>query len=100
MVELTRLAAAGNLAHLLGEALGAELAAEVVQRARLALVQQALEEEQQRHVAGGLVVHRFHGTRVLALAGWLAVDDHSTLRVGRVAAEWMELKGTDRMMLR
>lgn len=32
-----------------------------MQRARLALVQQALEEEQQRHVAGGFIVHRFHG---------------------------------------
>lgn len=61
------LRAPGDLSHLLGEALGAELAAQVVQGAGLALVQQPLEEEQQGHVPGQLILHRFHFVALFSL---------------------------------
>lgn len=57
---LTRLTATGDLAHLARESLGPELAGEVVQGARLPLVQQALQEEQQRHIPRHLVLHGLH----------------------------------------
>lgn len=55
--RLTRLASSGDLAHLFREAGRAELAREVVQRSRLILVHQPLEEEQERQVAGLLILH-------------------------------------------
>jgi len=51
---------AGDLAHLLGEPFGAELAAEVVEGARTALVHQPLEEEEQRLVAHHFVLAALH----------------------------------------
>lgn len=51
---------AGDLPHLLGEALGPELATEVVQGARTTLVHQALEEEEQSLVAHHLVLAAVH----------------------------------------
>ena len=50
------LRAAGHLAHRLGEAARAELAAQVVQRARLAAFQEPFQEEEQRLVAHRVVV--------------------------------------------
>lgn len=58
--SLTWLASAGDLSHLTSEPLGAELAREVVQGSGFALVQQALEEEEQGHVSGHLVLHCLH----------------------------------------
>lgn len=58
--KLTGLAASGDLAHLLGEPLRSELAGQVVQGPRLAALHQPLQEEEQRQVAGHLVLERLH----------------------------------------
>jgi hypothetical protein len=51
---------AGDLSHLLGEALGPKLAAEVMQGARTALVHQPLKEEEQSLVAHHLILAAVH----------------------------------------
>lgn len=56
----------GDLLHLFREALLAELAAEIVQRSGLALVDELLQKEQEGHVAYLLVLFAVHFGRF----GW------------------------------
>lgn len=67
---------AGDLTHFLGESAGPELAGQVVQRSRFPAIEQPLEEEQQRHVARLLILHRLHGVADAAAAapGYCAAD--------------------------
>lgn len=67
-IILTWLAASGDLSHLSREPLGAKLAREVVQGARLALVEEPLQEEQQRHIPRHFVLHGLHDDGLRARA--------------------------------
>lgn len=59
-VALTRFTSPSDLPHLLGETWRAKLARKIVQCSRLILVNQSLEEKQQREIANLLVLHRLH----------------------------------------